>query len=307
MTDIGLLVQSANPVPSGAEALTDDELESVLLLAMRRSTDMEVKDRRVPTEPPAPRVRGWMAAAAAFAVLIIVVGAVWLFGGGDVGEVPPATAPPPTSTTAPPTDDAAESTETTAADDSGGILTLQFAPIPEGMWRVESLGTAFDVDIEGDWWIQPNGQGWAVFTHPDSVGPGERDVVFIRPTALTDPTDPGAPEGEDWAVDDIEGWLAAIIDGVVVSAPADTEVGGAEGIVFEVETDSTAGFVTSPGGDKAFDPGFHYTVYWLDQGEHEPIAIVVGARTGDFADWIPTADSLLANVTFDEPAPYPSG
>lgn len=202
----------------------------------------------------------------------------------------------------------AASPDTTAAEDAGGVLTLQFAAVPEGMWRVESLGTPFDIDIEGDWWVQPNEPGWAVFTDPDSSGPGDRDVVFIRPTAISDPTDPSAT-GEDWPVDDIEGWLEAIIDGVVVTEPVDAEIGGAEGIVFEVELAGSqrVEFVeNSDVSGKTFDPSYRYIVYWLDQGEHEPIAIIVGARNFAIDDWALAAESLLANVTFDEPAPHPS-
>lgn len=202
----------------------------------------------------------------------------------------------------------AASPDTTTAEETGGVLTRQFAAVPEGTWRVESLGTPFDIDIEGDWWVQPNEPGWAVFTAPASGGPGDRDVVFFRPTALSGPTDPSAT-GEDWPVDDIEGWLEAIIEGVVITEPIDAEVGGAEGIVFEVElagserVEFIENFHVSR---KAFDPGHRYIVYWLDQGEHEPIAIIVGAQTAAIDDWALAAESLLATVTFDESAPHPS-
>lgn len=219
----------------------------------------------------------------------------------DSGETVTTTTPASEDTTA-------ASPDTTASEDSGGVLTLQFAAVPEGTWRVESLGTPFDIDIEGDWWVQPNELGWAVFSAPDSRGPGDRDVVFIRPTALSDAPDPSAT-GERWPADDIEGWLEAIIDGVVVTEPVDAEVGGAEGIVFEVELAGSqrVEFVdNSDVSGKAFDPDHHYIVYWLDQDEHEPIAIIVGAQSADIDDWALTAESLLANVAFDEPAPHPS-
>lgn len=199
---------------------------------------------------------------------------------------------------------------TTARDDTGGILDFAFDAVPVGMWRVETLGTPFDIHIEGDWFVQPNESGWTVFTAPGSSGPGDRDVVFIRPTALSDPTDLSA-SGETWPVDDIQGWLEAIVDGVVVAEPVGAEVGGAEGIVFEVElavgSDRVEFVENSDVSGKAFDPGHRYIVYWLNQGDHEPIAIIVGAHSPDIDDWAPSAGSLLANVTFDEPAPHPSG
>lgn len=215
-----------------------------------------------------------------------------------------------TTSTAPSADTTAESADTTAVEDAGGVLDLAFDVVPEGMWRVETLGTPFDIQIEGDWFVQPNESGWTVLTAPGSGGPGDRDVVFIRPTALSDPTDPSA-SGETWPVDDIQGWLEAIVDGVVVTEPVDAEVGGAEGIVFEVEladgSDRVEFVENSDVSGKAFDPGHRYIVYWLHQGDHEPIAIIVGAHSSDIDDWAPTAESLLANVIFDEPSPHPSG
>lgn len=221
--------------------------------------------------------------------------------GTDPGEE--ATTPTPTAEeTAAGTDDATETPS------HWGVLTRQFNRVSEGTWRVESLGTPFDVTIDGDWWVQPNEPGWTVFSHPDSVRPGDRDVVFIRPTTLSDPTDPSAT-GEPWPADDIEGWLEAIIDGVVVTEPVDAEVGGAVGIVFEVQlagSREVAFLANADVSNKAFYAGQRYIVYWLDQGEHEPIAIIVGAGTAAFDEWAPTAESLVANVAFDQPAPHPN-
>ena len=56
---------------------------------------------------------------------------------------------------------------------------------------------------------------------------------------------------------------------------------------------------------KSFDPGFRYRVYWLDQGELEPIVIVIGAEIDQFDEWIPVAESLLESVVFGAPAPHP--
>lgn len=229
-------------------------------------------------------------------------------GGGTAGA--PAATPTPASPAVGPSATGTE--DGTATDTDADVdadvqrLTQQFAPVPEGTWEATALGTSFEVDIEGEWWVQPNEPGLVVLSDPDSRGPGEDDVVFIRPTALSDPTDPGS--GEPWPVDDIEGWLAST-DAGVVAAPVEDEVGGVKGIVFEVELTRSTSFPfvdNAGGGGKEFFPGHRYVVHWLDQEEHAPIVIVVGARTTEIDGWRPTAASLLETVRFGEPAPHPS-
>ena len=272
---------------------------------------MDMKELTTPVTPEKKNRRGWLVAAAAFAGVIAVLAVAALLSRSTDTE-PPATTPP-TTEAVPPT--------TTMAASDRDVFTLEYAPLPEGEWRFEPLGTALDVDVEGDWWVQPNSLGWVVLTHPDSGSYGDRDVMFIRPTALDDPADPSALDGDDtWPVDDIGGWLDSIVDGVVISEPANAEVGGATGIVFDVEIasadvcgprsspgDACVGFAQTIGGDVGFHNGARHRVYWLDQGEHEPIAIIVGASPSLAEGWFAAADALLANVSFGAPAPAPSG
>ena len=209
------------------------------------------------------------------------------------------------------------STETTEAVDDGGVLDFEFSTVPEGTWQVESLGTPTEIQIEGDWFIQANYIGFIIFSAADSVTPGDRDVLFTRLTSLRDPTH-HQHSGDDqhsgdhlhpWPWEDLEGWLDAIGDDVMVSEPVDAEVGGAEGIVFEVEVPAgSEGVDFIANGDvnrEGFSPGHRYRVYWLDQGDYEPLAIIVGDRIDSFEEWAPTAESLLENVVFGEPAQNP--
>ena len=106
MTDIGLMVRSANPVPDDSQQLTDDELSAVLLLAQQRSGDMDVKERTEPVPSVRPSRPGWLIAALAFGAIIVVVGAAMLLTRETTTELPPATTPPttqalPTTTVAP--------------------------------------------------------------------------------------------------------------------------------------------------------------------------------------------------------------
>lgn len=222
-------------------------------------------------------------------------------GCSPVGQVAPDQRAAPVEPS--PTETALTSTTTGDIGTGNAPLTLEFAPVPEGMWRVDSLGTPFEVDVVGDWWVQPNSSGFVVFTAPDSRGPGERDLVLIRPTRLADPT--GA-DGE-WPLDDIEGWVDAVGDAISV-APTPTEIGGVEGVTFRIDREGGMPLDFVGRQDVADIPlmqGRQYVVHWLDQGEHEPLVVMTGARDADVEDWMSTAASLLDSVTFGSPAPAP--
>lgn len=125
MTDIGLMVRSANPVPDDSQALTDDELSTVLLLAQQRSGDMDTKERITQPQTP-PRWRGWAIAAASFAAVVLVVGVVWLLSGMAADETPPATTPTTTATTTPASTTSLPPTTTVApaASEADVVATL---------------------------------------------------------------------------------------------------------------------------------------------------------------------------------------
>jgi hypothetical protein len=98
MTDIGIMVRSANPVPD-SQQLTHDELSAVLLLAQQRSGEMDVSEVVRPIEPDQkPKWRGWLVAVAAFAVVVGIVGIALLFSSRTPSEAP-ATNPPVQVTT----------------------------------------------------------------------------------------------------------------------------------------------------------------------------------------------------------------
>ena len=230
-----------------------------------------------------------------------------------------------------------DTTATTAATgfaEDAELLTIEFSPVAPGTYRVDSLGTPFSVTVEGDWVMQPNQAGWTVFSAPESQRPSDRDVVFLRPTLLSDPTDPSSccdfTEGSGWPLDDIEGWIDNIVDGVVVSGPEEVEVGGRAAIAFDVEIADPAmcgadyegegvtgpplciGFIISNVEDDgeivgyAFEPGFHVRVYWVDQGDQPPVAILVGTPIDD-TSFNAQADALLETVFFGDPQPHPVG
>lgn len=224
----------------------------------------------------------------------------------------PDTTPPASTTTTPPT------TAAEPADEAAAVLqplTRQFEPIPPGEYRVETLGAPFTFSIEDEWWVQPNNNGFVVLTDPASSGPGHLDIVFMRPSVLADPAEPNVPveeQGDGWPADDIDGWLAAVMPGIVTAGPEPTTLGGLDAITFDVAIDDDfacgedfcVGFATNRlVNSKFFDPGIGYRVWWIDGGDESPIAVVVG--DGGIPDFIDHAEGLLATVEFEEVGPNP--
>lgn len=161
MTDIGLLVRSANPVPEDSQLLTDDELSAVLLLAQQRSGDMDTKERTETARSPRSQRRTVAVAAGAFAVVIMVVGAIALFS-GSTDEVPPATTPSttevptPTTEPPPPTTEAAPSTTSSTVpelDASAVALVEEWAAllnVGDHRAAAELILAADNLDVPGE-------------------------------------------------------------------------------------------------------------------------------------------------------------
>jgi hypothetical protein len=142
----------------------------------------------------------------------------------------------------------------------------------------------------------------------------------LRPTVLADPTQPGAPVDAqvDWPLDDIDGWLDNLVDGIVTEGSESTRIGGRDAVYFEVEitddrvcgsSDYCAGFVINTFDDNsisgwAFEPGFHQRVWWVDGGDHEPLLIIAGTQSTDLS-FQETADQLLSTLTIGDPQPHP--
>ena len=92
------------------------------------------------------------------------------------------------------------------------------------------------------------------------------------------------------------------------------ELGGRQAVRFTTET-----IDQSVCGEEAFcavfatnnlvhnwflEPGTTSTIYWVDTGDVEPLAVIVGSpSTND--EWIDTAEAMLATLEFGEPGPHP--
>lgn len=237
----------------------------------------------------------------------------------DTGDVPRTTEPTGTTqpaitqpaTTQPATDEPTENSSPAAV----ALLDFEFAPVPAGRYRIETIGAPFLIEIPDGWFVQPNSSGHFVITDPSSQGPGDRDIVMIRPSNLADPDDPAAPREEqdgDWPVDDIGGWLDALVPGIVDGEPVDTAIGGLDAVQFDVAIpdefecgdDFCAGFATNRLVNSMwFDRGTGYRVWWIDGGEESPIAINIG--DGSNPEFTARAEAVLETLTFESVGPNP--
>jgi hypothetical protein len=304
MTDrqqLDALLRRVDPVPNPADPPLGTWTSDVALLEIeRRSTTVQTEERPIRTEPSRPDTsprRGLFAAAAAFALVVAVIGVVAaLWSGAD---------------------------QSSAFDSAATPLTLEFAELDAGTYRVDTLGTPMSFTVDETWWVQPNGSGMFVLTDADSGGPGDRDLVFLRPTGLSDPTAPTTDAGgaADWPPQDIDGWLENLIEGVAVGDATRTTLGGRNATVFDVTVDpdvvdcegrlgladtrvQCVVFAVNQVTELAFRPTIAYRVWWVDNGEVPPVLVVAGAG-GEGPDWFARAVGVIDTVAFGDPTPHP--
>ena len=259
-------------------------------------------------------------AGGAIAAVCLLAATACSSDGGDATSESAPTAAPSTDapTTEPPATTEAEADEppvSTAASEDVQLLDFEFQPVPAGQYRVETLGAPFLIDIPEGWSVQPNSFGHFVITDPESNGPGDRDIVMIRPSNLSDPDQPGVPLEEqamDWPIDDISGWLEALIPGVVDGDPVDTTIGGLSAVQFDVavtdEVECVEDFCVAFANNREvnsmwFDPPTGYRVWWIDGGDEAPIAINIG--DGSDPEFTERAQAVLDTVTFESVGPNP--
>jgi len=222
------------------------------------------------------------------------------------------------TTVAPLADDTAEESPPAEMLVGPERLVGEFHAVEPGRWMIDTLGIPLVLELTGEWWVQPNRAGFTVLTHPESTGPQDRDIVFIRPSGLVQPDRVNdSPEGfrsqDGWPLDDIRGWLDGVIPGLVDGDTAETTLGGRDAVRFDVAPSQEfpcgpavcAGFVTNAWVDDThFEPGKRRTVWWVDGGTHGPLAVLVG-RDVDDTEWIRTAEATLDTVELGEPGPHP--
>jgi len=193
-----------------------------------------------------------------------------------------------------------------------------FSPIEVGPHRVTKLGTQFSFTLDEPWFVNPTDPGFFVLSDPTGTGPGDRDIIFVRATGLADPDAPNANREDQagWPLDDIDGWLDNLADGITITNRQTVNLGDRTAVRFDlrVEDDFECGTVFCMGfvanstiagitGGIVFDPGVDFRIHWIDEGE-SPIVIAAGAgRVGK--PFFERSDAVLATLAFGDPQPHP--
>ncbi len=228
-----------------------------------------------------------------------------------------ATTAEPTTTSAEETDAEDEASPATF-DPDAMPLTVEFELLENGVYLVDTLGTPFSFEVSDSLFVQPNSDALFVISSPNSRGPDDRDLVFSRVSDLSDPTQPAAAveDQEAWPASDIEGWLDALVDDVVISDRTETTVGGRSAVQFDMQLsddaqcggddDSCVAFVTNRlVNGHPLERGALYRTWWIDEGDESPIAIIAAVDNDSQLDWFDTAESVLGSLNFGDTSPNP--
>jgi hypothetical protein len=194
-----------------------------------------------------------------------------------------------------------------------------FAPFAQGTYRTGALGTPMSFTTTEALNTQSNGDGIFVISDISSRAPDDRDLVFIRVGAFSDPTAPNAPieEQTGWPNDDFRGWLENLNEGVIATDLVETTVNGLAAIRVDLElTDDIecgwlpgfcVGLVENNGHEiKALNKGASYRVWIIEQGGEDPLAIVDGIARAEDSPWYLRSDAVMDTIAFGDIAPNPA-
>lgn len=322
-------VKALDPAPADAELPTAMAAADVVLAAIdERSRTVQTRERvdvihREPRRRWAPAVVALVAFAAVLAAGVVI----WLIGTGDE---PPVVTEPPTTTTQ------AASSTTAAAPEPGTFaadattINSRSTDLSSGTYRFDTLGTPFSltVDIPAGVFVEVNSRAFLVLNAPNSRVPSDKDMVFMRLPALSDPSAPYAPleeQSEGWPADDFGGWLDNLDDAITVTYREETTIGGLAALRADLEVGDIqcledgpycALFATNPppgtansfsdSWSKGLNRGALYRIWVVDQGNEAPLAIVLGVlHEGDLA-WLDAFETMVSTIGFGDIAPNPN-
>lgn len=201
--------------------------------------------------------------------------------------------------------------------DATPLLTW-FSPFEPGNHRTGALGTPLSFVSSESLNTQLNGDGMFVISDISSRAPDDRDLVFIRVGAFSDPEAPNTPieTQTPWPNDDLLGWLENLTDDIIATDPIDTNVNGLAAVRVDLRISDEVecgwmpghcvGFITNNGHDiKGLNKGASYRVWIVEQGEEDPLAIVDGIARDEDAAWHLRSDAVLETIGFGDIAPNP--
>ena len=191
------------------------------------------------------------------------------------------------------------------------VLITPFDTVEGGDHRVLSVGTELSFTAAETLNVQPNFFGFFVLSDVSARGPDDQDIVFLRTSGLSDPTQPWLPRGEQtlWPANDLAGWVENLADGVIATEPVETTLGGLDAVYTELmladdvecgyEQGLCVGFAENH--DRDFRPlqrGSLYRVWAVDQGDEDPIFVTVAVQSEDDIEWFDRAEAVLDTLAF---------
>lgn len=339
------LAEQPGPLPDAAEERLWDSTLAVFEAASARAGNgvgaARLPDVELDERPPDAAARRHLIAAAAAAVAIVVAGVVILAGEGDRVEFEPPTTPESTavsSTVAPETTAVPQPTTASTEAPVAAATTLRPSPsttatTPEvtlldvegsslgavwldpGRYLVPTLGTPITLQLPDGFGVMPNRDGRTVFFGDAfRAEPGGNELVLHRPRQFIDPTNPKVPAAERgaWPIDDVRGWIDALIPEIVVTDVQELTISGFDVVRFDVDVTDELGcvsvvcieYATNGATGSFLGPEPIWRVWWISQGELDPILVTVGA-VRNRTEFLALATGIVENMEIGEPAPNP--
>ena len=241
-------------------------------------------------------------------------------GIGDDANADSSANPVPTPSDTAPANAEPEQDNATVAEfvADAPLVVGEFASLSlelDSTWRVDTLQTPFTFSVTDELAVFANEDSYFVVASPTATEPSDRSLQFIRPTRLSDPTDPNfdLTPTRGWDLQDVDGWLDAMPAGLAITGRTETSVGGLPALRYDatVTEDARDCFTNqpcatfgeaSPWSAIIAKRAFHYRVWAVDLGEVEPVIIVAGYQEAD-SDWLDIAERVVDTVAFGEVEP----
>ncbi len=199
-----------------------------------------------------------------------------------------------------------------ASGDPDGLPELgeSFSPLAAGRYELLNFGLPVSVEVPDDWFVQPNAPGIVVLSKAGSIGPGDRDLVWINDIRELTPI-AGGPTlaGSPRSVDDIEAIIADPPSGLVVDDVERSELTAPDGetmpvVSFRVSADPSSActsddpcdyaFLTSYGVSKQLLSTSQQRVWFFPEHPSGPSAAVA---QGPFSsDFVAEAEAVMATM-----------
>ncbi len=199
-----------------------------------------------------------------------------------------------------------------ASKDVSGVTPLgePFVPLEPGRYELLNFGIPVSVEVPDDWFVQPNFPGFVVLTRAGSIGPGDRDLVWINDIQELAPI-AGGPirAGDARPVDDIEAIISDPPAGLVIDDVERVELSGPNGdtmpvVSFQVSVDPASpctadepcdyALITSYGSVKPLLSTVAQRVWFFPEHPTGPAAMVA---QGDLnSDFLSEAVAIMATL-----------